>query len=508
MRRLLTLVLIGLQLWLVMLPYPAKAAFDASEYRVNTYGTPDHYCDPTRALDNAGTGTLGDPWNYTQCMSEPVAGDVIGHLPVGAGTPVDLPTRKGTGDEAIPAFNPANSGTQANPIVHVTKYAAVNLGASMAAVAASQNRTEIRHDGTGSAADVIGTGGATFGASSVDYIVFDGFFVNMAQAHMVEDSGVFTLRATTGSKILNTAIMGETTDCDYNCVVYRPDNDTDSLINNLWTDGFHNVPTGAGLNQEGLIADFYGSHNYIVEHFLITDTDRGWFPKGTSAGGTRFNYGEIRYGVLHDVTTCFRYNDFDASELSALHHVLCYDYQNVGINLSSETSTPRNFLVHHVTFANGCTDTGNCVGPLYIKNDASLTNVTFRDNIFDLLNTGSGRIIDAGEFAGTFDATLNYNGYYHAGADVTFSLNSSAYANFTDWKAAGHGEDANSVQLATSPFTNRATEDFTIAGGHAALTASSTGGELGAYEGAYTIGLDLATAGETIKKFMPFNLRR
>jgi hypothetical protein len=50
------------------------------------------------------------------------------------------------------------------------------------------------------------------------------------------------------------------------------------------------------------------------------------------------------------------------------------------------------------------------------------------------------------------------------------------------------GQEANSVELASDPFTSRAGNDFTIAIGHAAKTASSTGGELGCYEGGAWVG--------------------
>jgi len=65
------------------------AALDLSDYRQNTYGPPNHYCNPTRPLSSNGTGTLADPWNMSQCATQPVAGDVVGILP---GVSVDLPT--------------------------------------------------------------------------------------------------------------------------------------------------------------------------------------------------------------------------------------------------------------------------------------------------------------------------------------------------------------------------------------------------------------------------------
>src|SRR5262245_34763814 len=65
--------------------------FDVSEYRQNTYGVPNLYCDPTRALSDDGVGTEEDAYNLAQCAQLPVAGDVVGILPSGANS-VRLPT--------------------------------------------------------------------------------------------------------------------------------------------------------------------------------------------------------------------------------------------------------------------------------------------------------------------------------------------------------------------------------------------------------------------------------
>ncbi len=83
---------------------------------------------------------------------------------------------------------------------------------------------------------------------------------------------------------------------------------------------------------------------------------------------------------------------------------------------------------------------------------------------------------------------MNYNAHYHNGNTPTWSLGSpSAITGMVDWRTASLLE-AQSRVLASDPFVNRASSDFRVSGGHEAKTASSTGGEVGAYEGSITPG--------------------
>jgi hypothetical protein len=282
---------------------PAWAAFDGSDYRTATYGPPDHYCDPTRSLASSGTGTLGDPWNLTQCQALPVCGDVIGLLPVGGGTPVQIPVPSGTYNE--PAFDPngISDCTLGNELVYVTKYAAIAL--SRASITTNPNRTEFRTNGIAEAADVVGTGRSAYGSYDHDYVIYDGLFVDMAQAGINGDQGVISAFNATGVKFLNFRIKGATTDMDSNPIIWRPGHTTDTVLANFEVWDFDNAPTGGGLNQNGMWSDHYGDQNYLIEHFILDNVDRGFFPKGTQPPGVTFNYGTIRYGIIKNTAQFF-----------------------------------------------------------------------------------------------------------------------------------------------------------------------------------------------------------
>lgn len=506
---------------LLLCTAPAYAAKDLSEYRTATYGSPTHYCDPTRSLSSSGTGTLGDPWNYTQCQSQPVAGNVVGHLPVGAGTPVTLPV---TASHKIPAFSPANSGSSSGStctsnIVHVTKYPAVSL--TYSTITTNQNRTEIRRAGTEDAADVVATGanlaGSVYGTRDVNCIIFDGFFVDMAQNPFRNDSGVISARGTDagavalGIQFKNFVIKGKVTDCDSNCTIWRSDECTNCVLSNFVVKDFDNQPTGSGLNQDGGFNDDYGIQNGLYEYFLLEGGDLVLYPKGQGIGGAgHYNYATIQYGIMKTVLGCMRFNDSDPTGVTEVHHVLCQDYRDYGLSLSNETQAPRNFLIHHNTFTGGCTSNVNCIGAIYLQDAASQTNVTIRDNLVDVETTYGAQGINAGEATYSFPTT-NYNGYYEAGGSYGWSYNGLPYTTLANWRTAT-GQEANSQVLGSDPFTNRASDVFTVAGGHAALTASSTGGEIGAYEGSIDPGVDTVDSGgggsSGGARFGLFNLRR
>jgi hypothetical protein len=484
MRRILPLLVLVLGLTAV----PALA-FDPSEYRQNTYGPPTRYCDPARPLSSAGEGTLSNPWNLNQAMTLAVAGDVVGFLP---GVGVRMPS---TDNDNIPTFRPINSGTATNRIVFVTRFAAVALSG----VATNPNRTQLRHDGTRAVATgptERGTGSPMYGAYQTNYATFDGFFVDMAEAQPKGDSGVIRVENGRGVHFRNFEIKGTRTNMGTNPVIYRPQNAVDTVLSNFRAYDFSNDTSGSDTPQSGLFSDQYGDQNFLIEHFEIRNTERGIYLKGTTPGPV-FNYGTIRYGIVSGNHECFRFNDLHASNLTTVEYSLCYDVSagprttGAGFALGSETTPVRNLLIHHVTVARMRADTSNIAGSLYGRNSIG-SNVTIRDNLFDIDNGRFGHAISFEEIS-TLPAVLNYNGYTKSGATLTWAFNGAEYNRLAAWRTAT-GRDANSLVLSSTPFVNRASGDFRVAAGHPAMTASSTGGQLGAYAGGFNPGVDLSPA--------------
>lgn len=484
MRRLLSLLFIS---GLAIYGSPA-IAFDPSEYRQNTYGPPNHYCDPARSLASNGAGTLADPWNMSQCATQPVAGDVVGVLP---GVSVRLPT---TNNDNIPAFNPSNSGTADRRIIYVTKHAAVAL----TGVETNPLRTELRHNG--SAPSIVngvgsGTGAPMYGSYQRNYITFDGFYVDMVQAYMKEDSGVIRPDTTIGIHFKNFVIKGATLNVASNAVVYRPHDARDTVLSNFRVYDFINVPTGSSTPQAALFSDQYGDQNFLIEHFEIRNTQRGIFLKGSAGAGNNLNYGTIRYGIVLDVSSCYQFNALSTTNLTTVEYSLCYSTaQGGGVVISSETTPARNLRINHVTVARVDAASMNTEGGIITRNRGIAENVSITNSIVDGDNGPFGHAVSLGS---TLPATLNYNGYGKNGGTISYVYNGAQYNSFASWRAAIGGRDANSLELSSSPFVNRAGGNFRISAGHTAKTASSTGGELGAYAGSRTPGVDISSSGSS-----------
>lgn len=465
--------------------------FDGSEYRQNTYGPPNRYCDPTKPLNNNGAGTLANPWNLTQCASLAVAGDVVGILP---GESVILPV---SGSHRIPAFQPANSGTVNNRITYVTKYAAIALPN----VATNPNRTELRHNGTAPQVSSdgqreLGTGVPIIGSYFRNYITFDGFYMDMAHAYPATDSGVIRVESATGIHFRNFEIKGTRTNMQSNPIIYRPNYAVDTVLSNFRAYDFSNDTTGSAVPQRALFSDQYGDRNFLIEKFEIRNTERGIFLKGSAFGPDSLsynNYGTIRNGIVSNVSSCYQFNALDNTNITTLEYSICHDIvDGNGINLSSETSPAINLLIHHNTVARANNNSINAGGGIFSRaNGISPTNVIIRDNLIDFDNGPYGNLVDFGAISG-LPTILNFNAYYKNGATVGWSWNGVQYNSLANWRT-GTGREANSRVLTSSPFINRAALNFRIVNGHEAKTASSTGGEVGAYASPNIVGVDTSS---------------
>jgi hypothetical protein len=455
--------------------------FDTTEYRTSTYGAPTHYCDP--AATSNGAGTLLSPWTTAQAMSDAVAGNVVGWLP---GQSVVHAHSTST---QTPTLNPANSGTLGNPIVHVTKYAAIAL----TNVTTNALRTQLRHDGVGvvstGPSSESGDGASMFGSLSRNYITWDGFYVDIDQAEIASDTGCISIRECTGVKVYNFYIKSKELTCNTNAVIYRPNNCVGTVLSNFIIEDHSNVAPGL---QAGIASDAYADQDYTIEYGTVRNSDRGFYTKGAPGGVG--NYGVMRYLIVHGVDIGLAFNAWDTTgELQEVHHCLIYDYDSVGLQIGTNHPTAENQLIHHCTVANGAATGGGANGPIYIKGGSSATtafsNYIVRDCIFDWAHAGAGRAVEGGEYTGTTFPTMNYNRYYRVGASVTWTMSSSTLTTIADWRTVlgGGTQEANSDTLASDPFTSRATDDYSIATA-ALLTADSSGGELGCYEGSIAPG--------------------
>lgn len=474
-----------------------RSGVDSSDYRQNTYGAPTHYCDCTKSLsDNSGNGlTEGNAWNLNQAMQSAVAGNVVGFLPVGSGTPVQMAAPNSS---QTAAFNPTNDGTSGSRIVFVTKYAATSLDRST--IGSNQNRTELRHAGTAAVATgqtETGTGGAAYGSNNRDYITFDGFYVDMAQAEIKSDSGVIQPRDCTGVHFRNFVIKGTSTNCQSNAVMYRPHNAIGTILSNFRAYDFHNDPTGSDVPQAGLFSDQYGDRDFIIEHFDIDTVDLGIFLKGTAPAGVNFNWGTIQYGIVRNSSSPFRFNDLDGTNRTYLKYCLAYNTIGDGVETAADgivfdsiSTAGRNITIDHVTVAKVDATDINAEAALKAEDNGLGSGVIITNSIFDV---DSGSFVHMVKFLSQLPATMASNFYFKNGASETYVYNGTQYNSFSAYLTAIRASNAdleqNSVEGTTSPFVDRSGDDYRISDGHQAKTMSDTGGEIGCFATSETIGV-------------------
>lgn len=102
-----------------------------------------------------------------------------------------------TGNRFIPSFAPANEGTAADPIVFFAKYpAAYNRGSTSLYTEVRKPTTTTTVNGftvpASGACPVLGNN------TQSDYIIFDGFYANEAEAYSAPNGGIFLAHAATG----------------------------------------------------------------------------------------------------------------------------------------------------------------------------------------------------------------------------------------------------------------------------------------------------------------------
>jgi hypothetical protein len=485
---------------------------DLSEYRTATYGAPDYYCDFTKSA--TGTGTSGDPWNPAQCKSQPVCGDVVGVLDVASGATGTIQSFATSGlDYQEAAFRPTNAavqgtscGSSANGVVYVARYPAITMvdltTPSSSTIGSNTQRTEIRHDGvadTNSTADGSGLGAPALGCYNQSYVTFDGFYIDMAQNGQSGDQGTIAFQSDsaaiiTDCKAKNFAIKGVLgTQMNSNAVIYRPGTALRSVLSNFAVWDFDNEPNHAGgQNQDGLFSDAYGDQDFLIEYFLLDGVERGIYTKGCPSG--RCNYGTIRYGIIRNTGgvaldsagECLRISALHASSTTTIHNVLMVNCEQSGVTFATEGGNISNLVMRHVTIAN--LDSG-CAGALAAYSTITTSSATVRDSIFDIAASCSGHMVEAGGST-VWVTTMTNNAYFDADGVYSWSFNGAEQASLAEWRTATGLSETGSNTI-SDPFISRVAGNanyYRISPAHAALTMSSTGGEVGAYADGATLG--------------------
>lgn len=411
---------------------------DATTYANNDSNNP--WCSVGRA---AWGSTSVSAQNSSQAAQ---VGDVVRVM---AGT---YPTNQVHGESGkFPVYSPANGGADGNLIT----FQAVGT-------------VVLTRSG--------GTSGALIGAYGVDYIKWDGFTIDEANAPSVSDTGTTVLWYTTGSQIVNCVIDGN------GSAGGRQDNHTgirleyaeDILIkNNAIYAVTMGTDTSGHHNGAGIMA--YYSSDVLIENNHIYDCGASIFVKG----GDNANF-TIRYNLLKAFGNGI---DLQYTSATGVHNV----YQNVIYNSSS--GVKFGLLAHNIEFYNNTIY--NCANGFYLgASTQNNTDHNVKDNIVHSLSEW----FSGGEASSVAFLNIDYNMY--VGSANGWSISGVLYGSLANWRNAlggtQTGDEYHSVQ-ADPLFVNAASNDFRLSPSSPALTSSSTGGVVGAYiTGNEVIGLDLA----------------
>lgn len=437
-------------------------------------GPVTHYCDPTKAVN--GAGTIGDPYQPSQAMALAVTVAKI-HVLWSAGTH----TATTSGERYIPALRPTNSGTAAFRIVH---------RATNPAAYGTTNLTIIATNAT-SPSD--GGGSPAFGSTGIDYVIWDGFKVVGANAHYHADTGHLVFHDGQNCEAHRCHIVGETLNAigDNYCGI-RFDATVDTVLRNNKVEGIRDIAT-TSHNISGIMC--YGSMGFLVEHNQVTDCNTPMHVKGTEPANVGFNSGETRYNFFSNcyeavVSQCV---DTGVGSEHYLHHNLITDFY-LGLRIwqaVAETIGPTRAQFN--TWAGQNAGSGTASDSYIIEQHDNTTagSQTFTDNIVVQRGIAAGARIIKGD-SGAF-ADLDRNRWYNGGQPIRLEY---AGVNYTDdiasWRTAT-GDEAGS-SFGDPSFTNAGAGDYTLAGGSACLTMGAGSTEIGVYGGSEDPGLQPAEA--------------
>lgn len=450
-----------LRLGLVLISLACASLVDAATLYVNNSGSPACSDSTNKASNTAsapwctvGRAAWGNAVRASANASEAAsAGDTV---LVTAGTY----STAGTGTRNDPAFNPVNSGTAGN-LITFQAVGTVTLQLSS-------------------------SDGPTFGAYAVDYIKWKGFSVDEANATAHSDTGTVVIWDSTGSVIEDCTIDGNGDPLwgdNHNGI--RLEAAVDPIVRN---NTIHDVYTSTvnGHNGAGIMT--YSVRGALIENNTIYNAGAGIFVKGESTV-SQHSF-TIRYNLIHDVTGKGIYfanaTENNASLPSTITQNIIYGCGGYGIIISSDVSS-----IHYVTVSNNTVN--DCVLNLSMRNATGANDLAFTNNISS--NPGaSGENFNAGDVSSHTAWSADYNLYY---ARERWSYNSSSYTTLANWRTAISDEANSSLQ--DPLFVSVGTYDFHLQAGSPALTASSTGGPVGAYiTGSETIGAGASSSGATV----------
>jgi hypothetical protein len=410
----------------------ASAAAEAKQLYVNAITGSDSvtYANngpntPWRTISRAAWGSTNP--NARNANEAAKAGDTV---IVAAGTY----TVAATNFRLTPAYNPTNSGVAGSPIT----FAAAPGALVTLAISSGQ--------------------GPQIGCRSKNYIIWDGFTINEANAPVMPDTGMVDFYDSSHCEARNLRLISGNLAVNDNHNSIRIENANFTRIancelNNLYSNGIQG-------GNEALIM-MYDSNDSIIENNTFYDAGVGIYVKGIHPGETQ-DRNIIRKNLIYDMAV---------AGISLLSSHFTKVYQNViidatyGINFTGLAGNePRDD-----TFANNTIHNSGGSG-VWLR---GTSNAWQRLKIFNNLITGNGDSAVYSDFTSTGDVAFEHNVYQSFPRGFVFLGNT--YRTFQQWQTSNLKDAAAPTSLTTDPrYVNALLNDFRLCTGVGAPAATCT----------------------------------
>jgi len=332
----------------------------------------------------------------------------------------------GTDVRYDPAYNPANSGTAAQPITFQAE--------GIVTLTLSSSR------------------GPVIGANDRDYIVWKGFTINEANARSRPDTGPVVLWSTVGSAIEDCTIDGNG-DPGYgdNHTGIRAEGSSQLRIRN---NTIRNVLTSGINGVNGAAIQFYTTGGVVIENNDLSDSGSGVWIK---APMEQTGFYEVRNNLIRNTgkgVAVHRSPNTAAAPVRIYQNVITNFDQAVVIWMFDAATGPRNVKVVNNTIY------GGQVGLFMNGEVISGAGHIFWNNV--VANTSQYAINWAAAVAAMTPDRLDVEHNVYSGFG-RFAIVWDADHSFSSWQTSFNQDSASPASVSANPlFSNASTGDFRL----------------------------------------------
>lgn len=333
----------------------------------------------------------------------------------------------GTEEANDPYWRPVNSGTSTDPIIFRGYLdEPVVEGTSANSVILTQST------GTG---PLIGTGMS----AGTDYIIWEGFYIDEANATPRPDRAVINVLGTTGSQIRNCEVKGTyiewpgNQDDNHNAIRFEQVAGCRAANNRLYDIGSmeEGTPDTPGRGQNDAAIMFYDVGTTIIENNLIYQCGCGVFIKGDHAVAA--------YPAQDNIIRYNRILNNEHCGIRAIDSLRDLVYQNIITGIYDPEGGATSgiwigfFAPDGTVFANNVVD--DCLYAVHMQDADVHQNIEVKNNIFTNCNWGVVSSVSVVADP-TTEHDFNRNGYYNMSQGVGSTPGGGEDITLAQWQAS------------------------------------------------------------------------